>query len=280
MIFINNKYKIWYFNIITKAKQRQIFEGYEVHHIIPRSLGGNDEPENLVKLTFKEHLTVHHLLTKITQKKDQIKMMRAYNMLSNFKKYNGKKYALLRQQFIDLYKGENHPNYGKKQKQSTIEKRLKNTDPNSLKSQLGKKGPLHPTYRKSPTEEHRQKISKTSKGHKKPNGFQVGENNSNYGKRYPGSRTGCKNLMYGLLGESNPNYGSKRTTEQKYNIKISRIIKNIDVYISIVNRLKANETVEQIHVDTGISYYVINQIKNGTHAIHEFLKKNDSEIKK
>ena len=35
---------------------------YEVHHIIPVSLGGTDDEGNLVKLTAKEHFMCHFLL--------------------------------------------------------------------------------------------------------------------------------------------------------------------------------------------------------------------------
>lgn len=34
----------------------------EVHHIYPRCLGGNDEPENLIRLTPEEHYRAHCLL--------------------------------------------------------------------------------------------------------------------------------------------------------------------------------------------------------------------------
>lgn len=41
-------------------------EGYtERHHIVPRSLGGGDEPENLVRLTAEDHFFAHLLLAKI-----------------------------------------------------------------------------------------------------------------------------------------------------------------------------------------------------------------------
>lgn len=43
-------------------------EGYnEKHHIIPRSFGGTDDVENLVRLTPREHFICHWLLTKIHQ---------------------------------------------------------------------------------------------------------------------------------------------------------------------------------------------------------------------
>ncbi len=35
---------------------------YETHHIIPRCMGGSDDPSNLVKLTFEEHKEAHRVL--------------------------------------------------------------------------------------------------------------------------------------------------------------------------------------------------------------------------
>ncbi|EDI8735802.1 hypothetical protein GEM21_05415 [Salmonella enterica] len=40
-------------------------EGYEIHHIIARSLGGSDKPSNLVYLTPREHFTAHHILARL-----------------------------------------------------------------------------------------------------------------------------------------------------------------------------------------------------------------------
>lgn len=66
MIFITNKYTRIYFSIIRHAQKRNL-DGYkERHHIIPRSLGGNDSSENLVDLTAREHFICHKLLVKMT----------------------------------------------------------------------------------------------------------------------------------------------------------------------------------------------------------------------
>ena len=58
-----------YNNIIERAKQRKIenpLNGYkELHHVIPRSIGGSNEQSNLVELTLKEHFLCHELLTYI-----------------------------------------------------------------------------------------------------------------------------------------------------------------------------------------------------------------------
>ena len=66
-LFKNNKYNKWYFSIISSRKDR-ILDEYiytEKHHIIPKSLGGNNDVSNIIKLTAKEHFLMHWLLTKM-----------------------------------------------------------------------------------------------------------------------------------------------------------------------------------------------------------------------
>jgi len=55
-----------YNELMEKATERIIPDEYfEVHHIVPSSLGGSNHPHNLVKLTFREHFIAHCLLFKI-----------------------------------------------------------------------------------------------------------------------------------------------------------------------------------------------------------------------
>ena len=66
MIFIDNKYTHWYYSIIDAAVSRITLTDYtEKHHIVPRSLGGDNSVSNLVRLTAKEHFVCHRLLTKM-----------------------------------------------------------------------------------------------------------------------------------------------------------------------------------------------------------------------
>ena len=54
-----------YDNLIERAQNR-VIEGYvEVHHIVPRCLGGSNDSANLVALTPEEHYLAHQLLVKI-----------------------------------------------------------------------------------------------------------------------------------------------------------------------------------------------------------------------
>ena len=70
MVFIENKYTKWYNNIVSNAQARAATTGYtEKHHIIPKSLGGANDKNNLVVLTAREHFICHWLLTKMVLNK-------------------------------------------------------------------------------------------------------------------------------------------------------------------------------------------------------------------
>lgn len=56
-----------YNNIIenAKIKNNDINRYYEIHHIIPKCLGGTDEQTNLIKLSLREHYICHKILCEI-----------------------------------------------------------------------------------------------------------------------------------------------------------------------------------------------------------------------
>jgi len=56
----------------TKHREKQKESGFEIHHIIPRSVGGTNASNNLTKLTYREHFVAHLLLTKIYPKSDAL----------------------------------------------------------------------------------------------------------------------------------------------------------------------------------------------------------------
>lgn len=82
-MFVKNKYFRWYYTIVGNAKSRKIIEGeyYEIHHIVPKSLGETNDPENKVHLFAREHFICHLLLTKFTEGNHKRKMVFAVNML-------------------------------------------------------------------------------------------------------------------------------------------------------------------------------------------------------
>lgn len=101
---VNNKYLKWYKKIIINRINCPILEG-EDHHIIPKSMGGTDCNENIVKLTSREHYICHLCLIKFTKDQDYYKMLCAINSMSmnTIRKkfsYNSRLYQILREQRI------------------------------------------------------------------------------------------------------------------------------------------------------------------------------------
>lgn len=114
------------YNSIIQNRKQNAIEGYtETHHIIPRSLGGTNDKENLVDLTAREHFICHLLLTKIYPEGsvEWIKMTKAFMCMlfrqnANQERYlNSRWYSFYRQKFSKAQsinqKGSGNSQYGK-----------------------------------------------------------------------------------------------------------------------------------------------------------------------
>lgn len=58
-------YQKIYSSFVSERRLRKPIGYSELHHILPRSLGGTDDPSNLVRLTAREHYFAHCCLAKI-----------------------------------------------------------------------------------------------------------------------------------------------------------------------------------------------------------------------
>jgi len=56
--------KIYDIFIASRSISQMDLVMYEVHHILPRSLGGSDCPSNLIRLSYRDHFFAHKLLAK------------------------------------------------------------------------------------------------------------------------------------------------------------------------------------------------------------------------
>jgi hypothetical protein len=138
-MFIENKYSKYYYNIVNRAKSRDLDSNTytEKHHIIPKSffkeytvggwLEGNPNlKDNLVKLTAREHFICHLLLVRMTEGQAQIKMTHAaWRMcLKDSTGVNKRDYKISsriyeslrvkRSKFLKAEAGPNHYNRGRK----------------------------------------------------------------------------------------------------------------------------------------------------------------------
>lgn len=177
-MFKINKYLTCYYNIIDRAKSRVLPKDtyIERHHIIPKSLGGSNSKDNLVKLTAKEHLICHRLLTKITEGTHRQKMVYAlWRMMFSSKLH--KRYFVTSRTYQKI----------RIELAAVTSQRVKNcklSDEHKLKISLSKKGKpriITPEWRKKIVEsatglkrapysdEHKQKIRDAQKGKSRGN---------------------------------------------------------------------------------------------------------------
>ena len=92
-------YKKIYTQLMERAKHRSNITEYETHHIHPKSLGGSNTKDNLVKLSLREHFLAHRLLTKMHTGEARRKMYFAFYRLSNRHQIqSGRFYAKSKQQ--------------------------------------------------------------------------------------------------------------------------------------------------------------------------------------
>lgn len=175
MIFIDNKYTRWYYNIVNTAKSRTITGYTEKHHIIPKSCGGDNSKDNLVALTAKEHFICHLLLTKAVDNEYRFKMVYAFHGLRAKQpkqiRYNsnleitGKLYQKLREELSIIKKSKEPWNKGKKGEQVAWNKGKSSSNETKKKIKEARAN-QDMSYRKgvSPSQEQRAKISETLKG--------------------------------------------------------------------------------------------------------------------
>jgi hypothetical protein len=121
-------YRKIYNDLIEKRIRIPLNEGYkELHHIIPKALGGKDNKDNLVYLTAREHFICHVLLVKMFRfgSKERAKMLHALNSMQRFshtqhRYFNSRLYESLRKEFSVM-----------------ISKKMKITQKGSKNSQYG-----------------------------------------------------------------------------------------------------------------------------------------------
>jgi hypothetical protein len=75
-----------------KGFEKEDFSEYvERHHILPTSLGGTDEPSNLVHLPHRHHYIAHRLLSRFGDKNQRIRMMHSLSWFAPSFSYKEKR---------------------------------------------------------------------------------------------------------------------------------------------------------------------------------------------
>lgn len=115
-IFNDNKYTKWYYQMMSNIRQcdrsKKSSTYYEKHHIIPRSIGGDNKKENLILLTAREHYIAHMLLVKMVHHRDTYKMVHAVIRFSS-KVSSARQYENLRKLVSNNSKGKFNHSFNK-----------------------------------------------------------------------------------------------------------------------------------------------------------------------
>lgn len=164
-MYLPNKYTEWYNAIIANAKLRTLLntEYSEKHHIIPRSLGGDDSKENLVRLTAREHFICHLLLTKMLTGGSRAKMILALSCMTlesknqSRHKLKSRQYDYIRTELSKCSQGSGNPSYGRKRTEDEIARAVASRKANDIN---------RPKY--SHSAETRKKLSESRKGKPRP----------------------------------------------------------------------------------------------------------------
>lgn len=141
-------YQNIYNAIIERAKNRKL-DGYlEKHHIIPKCMGGGNNPTNLAELTAREHFLCHMLLCEIYPTEYKLKHA-LFLMAIGKQKVKERQYVIGSRVYERLRIEYSKMLTGKKQSQETKDKKSKAMKDHSMF-----------------TDEWRGKISQSNKGRK------------------------------------------------------------------------------------------------------------------
>jgi hypothetical protein len=115
-MFKDNKYTALYTLLTTRAKGRVLTEYTERHHIIPQSLGGSNDKNNLVDLTAREHFICHWLLIKMTEDEHRGKMLYALQGMKAENKYQQRYASTITARVYERYRIEHAKNHSERMK--------------------------------------------------------------------------------------------------------------------------------------------------------------------
>ena len=191
-----NKYNKWYTDITARAKTRLVTGYTESHHIIPRSLGGTDDEDNVVKLTAREHFVCHWLLVKMTTGDEHWKMLNA----------------------LRIMRAEN-PKHQRYRTKITARVYANLKEEYSVLQSEQRKGGGNGMYGRNHTEEAKRRISKANKGRKQSYEEKEKQKAAMTGRtRGPFNDEWRTNLSKSRQGEKNHRFGVEVSEETRQKI--------------------------------------------------------------
>jgi hypothetical protein len=215
-----------YIKFIDSCKERQLTGYTENHHIIPKSLGGSDSSENLVKLSARQHFLAHLMLWKTY---DDKQMHDAFWLMCHMKSNNQERIYKINSRVYDRLK---------EQRRLLISHQMAVNNPSVREEvkelrRIAAMGNTHGKANKGVrfTEEHRKNLSNSHKGNPTSDNQKraVSESNkkrkgTNPSKKAVESRQVkcyCEGVVYNTISEAQNHYKGicniwKRLDNPKY----------------------------------------------------------------
>lgn len=274
-----------YNQLIEKGRSRgkdvtKFSEKMELHHILPKTMGGSNEDSNLVYLTLREHVIAHMLLCKIYP--EAVKLFCALDYMIKTKKYSvsSKQAAYYRDLWYekrkliakDIGKNISKAKKGKKVGPRSEEGR------NSWMKHI-KYGEENPCFGMSATIETRKKQSAAKLGKKsgpRDESLKGKVSDSNLGHPQGKEVIGPKGELYPTLSDcakkNNITVGILRNWIKKHPEKGFRFTGNYTSIVSCIRKIKGPDgtiynSVKEAGEMTGHNPIVIGKwAKNGTHG--------------
>jgi len=233
---------IRYIKFIESRKKLDIKKekGFNIHHIFPKSMGGLDIKENLVKLTIREHFIAHLILYYCGYSE----MTHAFWRMStgtNKARLTMRQYEKVRSDRSMLiskkYSGKNHPMYGKKHSEETLKKlsekrKGKSTISEYQRQRIAESNRARKGTKKGPhSEETKRKISESKKGRKHPHKFgerkpMCKEHKQKISESLKGrlfSTETKKKISESLKGKSKGNNGKNNNAKKVFCVELNKI---------------------------------------------------------
>jgi hypothetical protein len=158
MNWINKNANIAYEMLVTDSSTEKLGGYCERHHIIPRSMGGTDDPENLVYVTARNHLFLHYWLWVGTG--DQ-KLGHAYFSMANTNWLKYDDTPFVNESMVQAYEKARIAHAEASRERNTGKTHSVETRAKMSRSRSGKKNPM---FGKTRSAETRAKISEKKTG--------------------------------------------------------------------------------------------------------------------
>lgn len=166
---MNQKYKTWYDRFIFRCMETNPnfrFEHSEQHHIIPRCIGGSNNKDNLIFLTYEQHFVAHWILAKAYPEIPYLSL--SISKMSKNSTKIAKLYAYARGA-ISMF-GSHNPMYGRHHTEESkkiigeYSKKRRHSEETKKKISQSVSGTKNGFYGKTHTKETREKLRQANLG--------------------------------------------------------------------------------------------------------------------